>query len=180
MKLSHSRQSGFTMIELLITMSLFGILSAVVAGTFINIIRTQKTLMRLIEANDNASLVIEQIAREIRTGHEFSASHNDEELCFTNAKDERVRYRYDNDAKTIVRAVGGVMDSCSSLRDQNALISNDVRIQFLKFYLHGADSRGDNMPTLVTLVFTLSGGRGLIENIEINLQTSISSRILDS
>ena len=91
-----------------------------------------------------------------------------------------MRYRYDNDAKTIVRAVGGVMDSCSSLRDQNALISNDVRIQFLKFYLHGADSRGDNMPTLVTLVFTLSGGRGLIENIEINLQTSISSRILDS
>ena len=64
-------QKGFTLIELLVAMGIFAIVIAIATGGFINSLRTQRQVASLISAQSNASLVLEQMAREIRTGFLF-------------------------------------------------------------------------------------------------------------
>lgn len=172
--------SGFTMIELLVAMGLFAILSGIVAGSFIGILRTQKTVLSLIAANDNANLAMEQMAREIRTGRNFSVSGDEKELCFVNALDQLVDYKFDSAPaeQNIKRGTGSISDDCRRLSNFSAITASGIRIKSLNFYLHNTDSFGGPTPSLITVALKVAGLRGLLENIEINLDTSISSRIL--
>ena len=62
----HAAVSGFTLVELLVAIGVFSILISVAVGTFARALRTQRQTAALIAANSNASLVLEQMAREIR------------------------------------------------------------------------------------------------------------------
>ena len=93
------KRHGFTIIELLIAMGLFAILISVVSGIFVRSLRAQRVTVALIAANNNASLAIEQMAREIRTGQSFSAVID--QLRFINAKGETVTYRWNDTDQTL-------------------------------------------------------------------------------
>ena len=175
LKVSKLQSAGFTMIELLVGMSLFGILSGIVGGSFISILRSQKTVLALIYANDNANLVLEQMAREFRTGLDFETFPGDAGICFRNARGELVVYKFDSNEFNIKR---GVVVDCGDSSDIEPVTSPDIKVRNLRFRLTGRES-GDRKPTLITVSMELTGGRGSIENIKINIQTSISSRILD-
>src|SRR6185369_6212596 len=86
---------GFTLIELLVAVSLFAIAVAIAAGGFVRALRTQRQLIALISANSSASLAIEQMAREMRTGFGFGCTAVAgvcDQISFTNASGEEVRY----------------------------------------------------------------------------------------
>lgn len=63
--------SGFTLIELLVAIGIFATLTAVAMGGLAREIRVQRQTQELIAVSSNASLVLEQMAREIRTGSYF-------------------------------------------------------------------------------------------------------------
>jgi len=69
--ISHKSQAGFTLVELIVAMSIFLIAIVIIVGAFIRSLRTQRIVNHLMAVNSNTSLVIEQMAREIRTGYEF-------------------------------------------------------------------------------------------------------------
>src|SRR3989338_8853650 len=85
-------RKGFTVVELMVAMSMFLILIGVAAGTFLETLRTQKIITELSAANDNATQAIEQLSREIRTGYNFQTSNADM-LEFVNYKNEVVTYK---------------------------------------------------------------------------------------
>src|SRR5260370_42656185 len=70
MKNKNSR-TGFTLVETIIAIGLFGILVSIAVGGFVNALHTQKEVGTLISAQSNVSLAVEQMAREIRTGYLF-------------------------------------------------------------------------------------------------------------
>ena len=160
---------GFTMIELLVAMGLFALLSGIVSGSFINIMKSQRSIISFVTANDNASLVFEQMAREFRTGSNFSLTN--EILSFTNSRGTQVAYKLED--KNIQRSEGG-NDS-----EFNALLSSDVIVESLKFYLSG-NRQGGGLPPMITMALTLKSGKASMGGLEINLQTSVVSRSLDS
>ena len=65
------RDSGFTLIEALISIGMFSIVVSLAVGGYAQALRTQHQLEGVIAANSNASLAIEQMSREIRTGRAF-------------------------------------------------------------------------------------------------------------
>jgi prepilin-type N-terminal cleavage/methylation domain-containing protein len=67
----NNSPKGFTLVEMLVAMGIFTIVVAIAIGGFINSLRTQRQVASLISAQSNASLVIEQMAREMRTGFLF-------------------------------------------------------------------------------------------------------------
>jgi prepilin-type N-terminal cleavage/methylation domain-containing protein len=75
MEKNHRQQKnsrkGFTLVEVLVAMGIFVIVIAIATGGFVNSLRTQRQVASLISAQSNASLVLEQMAREIRTGFLF-------------------------------------------------------------------------------------------------------------
>ncbi|MBS3903257.1 MAG: type II secretion system protein [Anaplasmataceae bacterium] len=67
----QERRSGFTLVESLVAVGIFATVISLAAGGFVQALRTQRQLEGVISANSNASLAIEQMSREIRTGRAF-------------------------------------------------------------------------------------------------------------
>jgi len=123
-------KKGFTLVELLVAMGLFVIFITIASGGFIRALRTQRNIVALIAANENTSLALEQMAREIRTGSNFS-SPNETELDFTNAVGEDVVYRLKDTAVE---------------RNSQPLTATNVKINKLIFKL------GNNHPARITII----------------------------
>lgn len=68
-KKMFKNSEGFTLVELLVAVSLFIILFVAAIGIYTSALRNQRFLSELILINNNASLVLEQMAREMRTGY---------------------------------------------------------------------------------------------------------------
>ena len=157
------RSNGFTMIELLVSTGLFVVLISIASGSFIQALRTQRIVTNLSISMNDASFVIEQIAREIRVGFNFSTTNNGKNIKFNDPSGKLVEYRFVNEG--IERCEGGC----------KIITSPDVRIDNLKFILKG-NASGDGLPPRVTILISVIGDK----EIKIHLQTTISSRILDT
>lgn len=161
------KKSGFTIVELLVAMSLFLILVAVATGTFVQTLKTQRVITELTAANDNATQAVEQMAREIRTGFGFIDS-TEGLLKFTNYRNESVSY------KLIGNSISKCTGDCQDDTDFRAMTAPEVKVERLKFIISGKEFT-DDFPTRVTLVLTVAGPK----DVKVNLQTTVSSRIIE-
>ena len=154
-------KDGFTIVELLVAMGVFIVLLGIVVGTFIGSLKSQRSIVALMLANDNASLVLEQMAREIRTGKSFSISGN--QLIFENASDEDVAYRVNNEA--IERGTG--LPARFS-----PITSNAVKVTDLDFIILPQA----NWPPRITIRLEV-GSRNLeLGSVKTVIQTTVSGR----
>ncbi|PIR88844.1 MAG: hypothetical protein COU09_00245 [Candidatus Harrisonbacteria bacterium CG10_big_fil_rev_8_21_14_0_10_44_23] len=155
---------GFTLVELLVAITIFVVVMAIASNLFIGALRAQKSVVDLIAVNDNISLALERIGREIRVGNSFSA--NSSGLIFTidDRGESNINYSLQNDR--LMRSVNG--GSASPLTGANVVVSD------LKFYVY------DNDVPRVTIVITA----GLDENtrdlggVKTTIQTTVSARPL--
>ena len=155
-----NQRRGFTIIELMVAMSLFVIVVGIASGVFIRSLRTQRSLVSLMAANDNASQTLEQMTREMRTGAAFTG--NGSRLSFTNAADEQVVYDL----------VEGKIE-----RNGKTLTASNVLVHYATFIVRGAEV-GDGISTRVTILLGVSA-RGKMESFITRLQTTVASRVLD-
>ena len=180
---NNSRQNGFTLIELLVAMSLFVIIVTIAVGSFISAMRTQRALVALMAVNDNASLAIEQMAREIRTGTEFCVDppnpgcvldSNNGKLVFTNYRGEQIIYQLGT--KTVSGDNIGILQ-----KGTQQITADNVNVQNLKFIVSGNQSN-DNYPPKITIILKVAvppkGAIG-VGGVATNLQTTISARNLE-
>ena len=157
---------GFTLIELLVAMGLFLTVVVLASGTFIRVLRTERQTIDLIAINDNANIALEQMAREIRTGSDFSSS-NSENLSFMSAAGKQVIYRFNADLGTIERSEnGGVFES---------LTASNVLVAKASLITSGLPN-DDDLPARITIVLSVASRSKNLEGIYTNLQTTISPR----
>jgi prepilin-type N-terminal cleavage/methylation domain-containing protein len=152
-------KKGFTVIELMVSMSMFLILIGVATGTFLETLRTQKIITELSAANNNATQAVEQISREIRTGYNFDQSAPPNILSFVNYKNEIVTYKLENNS--IVRSNSG--------NAGNTITAQEVKVKRFNVYV----ITGANIMSRVTIIMSIEGPK----NIDVNLQTTVSSRV---
>lgn len=168
-----SRRSGFTVVELLVALSLFSIVTAVATGAFIRALRTQRQLVAFAAANSNVSLVLEQMAREIRVGSDFQ-SPNMSELHLTNARGEHVTYEFEEGelGGRIERTVEG-----TSGQGTQQLTAENVNIRYLEFRLSTADPE-DGYPARVVIAIAVSPLEQGLGTSVVRIQTTVSARSL--
>lgn len=154
---------GFTLVELLVGMTVF--LVAIIIGTavFINGLKTERQLVAEMAVNNSANLVLEQIARDIRTGYDFSLI-GEERLDFKGRDGENISYNLAPEA-AIKRTVG--------TRGALSMTGTGVNVRVLKFFVH---NRGDCDPWRVTIAMRVSPASNLDKIY--NIQTTVSSRVL--
>lgn len=164
---AHSR--GFTTVELLVAMSIFAIFITVAFGVFVQAVNGQRDLTRYLSVQNNAALVIEQMMREVRTGHWFCGGTENgitpcetsgSSLTFVNHAGDTVTYSLN----------GGAVK-----RGGTALTSSAVRVSGLQFFITQENDRC--VPPRITMVMQvgLAGGGGSVP-IQ-NLETTVSSRV---
>ncbi|MDP3014874.1 MAG: type II secretion system protein [bacterium] len=165
---------AFTIVELLVAMGLFVVLIGISTGGFIKALQTQKAIISLMEANDNASLALEQMAREIRTGYNFSKI-SETEIQFVNQRNQVVWYRLNEE--TIER--GTEKEGVVSQRIYKKITADNVKIMNFKVALFGSNV-GDGYPPRITISLSVGPTGRYLENVLTNIQTTISARTLDS
>jgi len=167
---SKFQDRAFTIIELLVAMTLFLVLMAVAAGSFVKTMRTQRAIVALMAVNDNASLTIEQIAREMRTGYHFSRISAG--IQFVNAYNMVVSYRLKD----------GVIErgttNPSLLTTYEKVTADNIKVTNFHFELFG-ENYGDGLQPRITIAMSVSSANDFLGGISTNIQTTVSSRILD-
>jgi len=179
--ISRKSRAGFTVVELLVAMSIFTIGIVIAVGSFVRALRTQRSLTHLMSVNSNASLVLEQMAREIRTGYDFtvdvgsgSCALGGEEMGFTNSKGNAVVYK--KSGESVERQECRGSDCSASV--SSPLTASDVAVRKICFIKIQPDPSVD--PWRLTIVLeTGSSRRDLTANFA-NIQTTVSSRVLPS
>lgn len=172
---------GFTMVELLVAIASFVIIISIAVGGFSGALRSQRQSIALLNANYNSSLVLEQMAREIRTGTNFCDQNppcssplgggeiRTDKLYFTNAYGQNVVYRLNNFG--IEKSIdGGTFKK---------ITADDVVVDYLKFILNG-QTFGDGKQTRITILIGIKSKEPSVSGSVVNLQTTVSPRVLDS
>lgn len=161
---SINKESGFTLIEFVVSFSVFVILISLTTIVFTQTLRTQRVVSDLNIAMNNVAFITEQMAREIRTATEFGDTNGEfGSIQFTNAKGEQVSY------KKIGDSIGRCVEGCSVITSPEAKIKN------LTFILRLDDGRGDKTAPRITIITSVAGPKG----IDVNLQTTISARVIE-
>ena len=172
MDTNKNTKKGFTIVEIMVAMALFVILISIASGGFIRALRSQRTMVGLMAANDNASMTLEQMSREMRFGKNFiEVSEN--EFQFTNSKNKIVHYRLNEEV--IER---GIEDEFSQV-DYKKITADNVKINDFKIVLDGQDPNDGKQPR-ITIGLSVSAKGKQFEGFSTNIQTTISSRVIDS
>lgn len=153
---------GYTVIEMLVSAFVFVVVVSLAVGTFIHSLRTQKETLALMAMNDNASLVLEQITRELRVGANFVFQMN--RIDFTSQNNQRISYQQVGDA--ILRSV----DAGSLL----PLTSRNVLVQYLNFENLGNTTLGE--PKRITIAMRILSPHPRLAEVVTTMQTTVTVR----
>ncbi len=167
MRKKNKKESGLTLIEVVVAIGIFGLVVSMAFGVFGLALTSQRRIIALKNVEDNARFAIELMAREIRTGKDFSGGIG--LLSFTNAKSESIIYRLNNN--TIEKSSDG---GASYL----PVTGPEATINYLNFYLTG-QAADDGLQPRITITI---GATSQVNNQSANLkiQTTISERFLQS
>jgi prepilin-type N-terminal cleavage/methylation domain-containing protein len=172
-------RKGFTLTELVVAMGVFLVAVTLAVGGFIRALKTQRIVNHLMSVNSNASIVLEQMVREFRTGHTATTTTFQSSLCssgadileFINSKGNKVTYKAEDGAIKKQECRGSDCTNINFL----PLTAANVYVQRLCF-IKTQTSSGD--PWRITFLLKISSPNPELQSNVINLQTTVSSRIL--
>jgi len=167
-------------IELLLAVAIFSFVTTIAVGGFVRALRTERQAAAFLAANSNVSQVLEQMAREMRTGYDFCEGGpcNEGAVSFTNANDQSITYRANTGGAGYIsrQCIGATCPSAG----QERLTASKVDIRDARFTTQ-FDAVGDGYPPVVTIFVSVAPVEAESSGFIVNLQTSISVRqVLDS
>ncbi|MEK7134344.1 MAG: prepilin-type N-terminal cleavage/methylation domain-containing protein [Patescibacteria group bacterium] len=166
----HTRR-GFTLIEMIVAVSLFTVVMFVSVGALLAIIDANRKANAIRTTMDNLNFAIGSMARDIRTGTIYACEgagncpDGGTSLTFLNQDGNTVRYWHNASSKSIMVDKGGVSLS---------ITSPEIRIETLTFYVSGVGADGIQ-PRAVMTIKGKTGTKVKIQT-ELNVQTTVSQR----
>ncbi len=170
-------RQGFTLVELLVSIGVFMVIITIVVGGFVRALHTNRQSSSLIAVNSNIAIVLEAMAREMRTSSNFSVFDNADcldRLSPISSGDSNC-IQYTNSAGSIIAyALAG--DAVLRF-DQNPsgekVSDNNVNVKALHFSLSG----GAGLPKRITISLSISPKESGVDGAQTTIQTTVSSRI---
>lgn len=194
-----SSQAGFTLIELMVSLSLFVIVVLAVIGSLYSVNRASQKAASMRTVLDNLNFAMDAMSRSIKTGHHLwcqppengvysitdnhncpmgsGQAHDSLQLVNTLGQKEIVQFRLDTDRKEIQKRTR--VSETQPWGDWIAMTTPQISVETLSFYVDGANiAQGNNdflQPSVIIVVkgsVTANDG----EIIPFSLQTVASQR----
>ena len=204
-KRAGTSQKGFTLIEIMVSVTLFAIVMTVSMGAILSIINSDRKAQAIKSVMDNLDSAVENMTRTIKTGYSYSIDsnypgtgdcNNPTQVNESNAikvgnaivqgvVGDSVTYalgsvsggQYSPTGNQIVKIVSG--DPNSANNSANTVTAPEVTIERMCFYVSGNSVTPDHEQPEVIMV--LEGYAGTLQSkTNFNLQSAISQRLLDS
>ncbi len=190
---NKKRMQGFSLIELMVSLTVFAIVMVVSTGTLITLIDANAKAQALSSAMTNISFALDSMTREMRMGYHYSCKNTDESttealgsintttnctsggnfIAFTRERDD-VRMGY--------RLVGNVLEQKIGGGNWVPLVASDVIIDTFKLVVKNTNTyngTGDENQPTIDLILDGYVNNGLETNTDFNIQTHIVQRRLD-
>lgn len=164
------KKEGFTVVELIVAMSVFIILLTISVGAFVQALRSERRLIALMAINSNAGAVLEQMAREIRTGYGFTCASppcSASSLSFKNYKGNAVMYSF----------AGGAINRTESGGTSAQMSAADVDVKAAAFTVSRRVDISQCNPWRITITMEVGSKNSAVTQTT-ELQTTVSSRVL--
>lgn len=175
---STATSSGFTLIEVLVSVFIFSIVVTAVGGIFIQSLKLQRRAFSVQQTQENINFILESMAREIRvskicplTGQCSSSST----LSIDHPVNKRVEYSLAGEQ--IHRLILDPGVNCASPPCDSVMNSSSVKFTRLNFFVSGTENKDGKQPR-VTIVVTVKSASDISQQSEIRAQTSVSQRFL--
>jgi len=179
-KVVHS-QTGFTLIELMVSTSIFMVVMLIAMGSLIITSDAAKRSDALSFTMNNLSFAVESMSRSLRMGTNYTCptgtycnngNSSFSSISFLPAKaptSNIMTYKFNSNTKTIERCVNN--NSCVDI------VSPNIKINTLKFFVRGTDPKDGIQPS----VYILLRGSVIIkaQQTSFAIQTMISQRTLE-
>jgi len=159
-----SRNRGFTLIELIVAVGVFGVAMIICLAAFLNVSNFQRKAESLRAINDNLNFSLETMMREIRSGSNYSPGGCGASLNATDVFGNNVTYRLNS----------GRIEKSAAGSPYIALTAPEVNVTNLLFCV----TTGTNIQPRVMILINGSAGITSKTATAFNLQTTISQRKL--
>lgn len=159
--------SGFTLVELMVAMTVFLILVSLSTAIFIQTLRTQQEITGITGDNESASEVLEQISRDVRTGTNF-AIPDQHTLTFMSTQENNEVVGYKLVGNSIARCLGGQCQQGT----YNAMTPQSVNIADMSFVGMNLTS---GVPR-ITITIAVTTPTSTQPQVDTYLQTTVSAR----
>ncbi len=163
--------AGFTLIEMIIAVSIFTVVVFVAVGALMSITDANRKVNTIRTTIDNLNFAMESMSRDIRTGTDYESENDGKKIKFTNQKGEEVQYRWNDSLKSIQVKVDSVPGGFKNIT------SPKITVESMRFYVAGT-SVGNGQPRVLIVI---KGTAGLKDDTktQFSLQTTISQRGLN-
>jgi len=181
-----AKNRGFSLVEMLVAVSIFAIVMVVSVGTLIVLVTSSGVTQRIQSLATNLSFAMDMMTRDIRTGYDYyctssisgtlnSGTNNcadgESGIIFTNSEtDDRTAYRFNSSNGSLELRI----DSGSWIR----LTSSEVIIEDAKFYVTGS-TRGDGVQPQVRVLVRGTPTNTTFQVSTFYLQSTLTQRIID-
>lgn len=174
-------KGGFTIIELIVSVALFLIVTTISSGAFLALVDANHKSEQLRTVTDNLSFIIEDMTRELRSGRQYHCGNSgtltapqdcpagDSFLRFQSAYVQGVEYYLSNGQVFKQWGIGGPSPTTAPMSDQSITITD------LKFYVEGSTG-GPPLIQPYVLLHIKGTINGVRTQTDINVQTIISQR----
>jgi len=184
----RSTTGGFTLVELMVSVSLFAIVMVISMGSVVSVFDANKKSQSLRTVMDNLNSTMEAMTRTIRFGSVYhcDVSKGDITLprdCGNNDSSSSFVVRAVDGKRVTYKLVGGAIARSIDGGPNYFLTSGDVTIQALSFRVFGspAYSGGADLyqPQVIIVVKGFAGTKATSQS-SFTLETTVSQRQFDS
>ncbi len=188
-------QSGFSLIELLVALTIFSVVVTMATGTLLVLINANLKAQNVQAVINNVTFALDSMTRELRTGYNYDCdttrhtsvdSDSATQDCtngvyislmesggsLTSGKSSnRIAYAYDAGSQTIIRRLAN--DTWLPLTSPNVQITN------FKITVTGSSPADSVQPTVTVFIEGKAGGLGDSTDSTFSMQTTVTQRLLD-
>ncbi len=181
--------SGFTLIEVLVSVSIFAIVMLVATGAVFTIVESNKKTHTLKSVMTNLNFALESMARDMRVGSNYrcdgvgdcpsggttfiyKANRDVDGDGFYNIGDGNDQIEYSVSGGRLMKRV------YSNGLPAIPITASEIQITSMKFYLYGSPALDNRQPKVL---ITIQGYAGTGQTrSDFNIQTTVSQRSIDS
>lgn len=166
---------GFTLLEMIVALGVFSIVILTTSSGFLSLLNAERKAAAKIEIEDNLRFALEVMAKEIRTGRNYTdpGIQPISDFSFVNANNEMITYRLSAQER-IIKVIAREEAATEIL----PLSSEHIKVENLGFWVRGAGVGGADGQPMVTITITAKTLGQKITS-EFNLQTTVSQRQRD-
>lgn len=182
-------ERGFTLIEIMVSVSIFVIVVIIAVGALISINDANRKVQSMRALMDNLNFALENISRTLRTGSSYHcgvtgtitapqdcAVTGSDFVAFEGANGSKLNTQ---DQIVFRLSNGQIQRSVDSGATFLGLTSPNIVVTRLQFYVSGTAALDAKQPRILLLIGgTADAGKGLVS--EFHLQTVVSERLIDS